>query len=85
MLLAELLEVLLDDTIPDADVRDAVWKRSTPEQLQQALELAAEIRRPEGDSHLDQLNDRYHATREFAPRALAALRLRAAPAVSGFS
>jgi hypothetical protein len=24
-------------------------------------------------------NDRYHATREFAPRALAALRLRAAP------
>ncbi|MDA8069869.1 MAG: Tn3 family transposase [Actinomycetota bacterium] len=79
LLLAELLEVLLDDTIPDAGVRDAVWKRSTPEQLQQALELAAEIRRPEGDSHLDQLNDRYHATREFAPRALAALRLRAAP------
>ena len=79
LLLAELLEVLLDDAIPDAGVREAVWKRSTPEQLQQALELAEEIRRPEGDSHLDQLNDRYHATREFAPRGLAALRLRAGP------
>src|SRR5216117_2959893 len=76
LLLAELLEVLLDPEIPDAAVREQVWRKATPEQLQQALELAEEIRRPEGDSHLDQLADRYRAIRELAPAALAALRLR---------
>ncbi len=73
--LADLLDVLLDPEIPDAGVREAVWQKASPEQLQQALALAAEIQRPEGDSHLDQLADRYRAIREFAPRALAALDL----------
>ena len=79
LLLADLLDVLLDPEIPDAGVREAVWQKASPEQLQQALTLAAEIQRPEGDSHLDQLADRYRAVREFAPRALAALDLRARP------
>ncbi len=79
MLLAELLDVLLDPEIPDAAVRNAIWQKASPEQLQQALELAAEIQRPNVDSHLDQLAERYRAVREFAPRALAALELRAGP------
>lgn len=79
LLLAQLLEVLLDFEIPDQRVREEVWRRAAPEQLQLALELAGEIARPEGDSHLAQLGERYSAVRAFAPRALAALDLRAGP------
>lgn len=79
VLLGELLEVLLDPEIPDPEVREAVWQRATPEELQRALELASEIKRPLEDSHLDQLGERYRATREFSPRVLQTLRLRANP------
>ncbi len=79
VLLGELLEVLLDPEIPDPKVRQAVWQRATPEELQRALELAAEIKRPLEDSHLEQLGERYRATREFSPRVLEELRLRANP------
>lgn len=77
VLLGELLEVLLDPEVPDEHVRRAVWQRATPEELEQALRLAAEIRRPLQDGHLAQIGERYHATRQFTPRALAALDLRA--------
>lgn len=79
ILLGELLEVLLDPEIPDPKVREAVWHRATPEELQRALELAAEIKRPLEDSHLQQLGERYRATRDFSPRVLQTLRLRANP------
>jgi TnpA family transposase len=69
--------VLLDPEVPDEHVRRAVWQRATPEELEQALRLAAEIRRPLQDGHLAQIGERYHATRQFTPRALAALDLRA--------
>ena len=79
VLLGELLEVLLDPEIPDPQVRQAVWQRATPEQLQLALDLAAEIKRPLQDNHVEQLGERYNAARQFAPRVLATLRLRANP------
>jgi hypothetical protein len=68
VLLGELLEVLLDPEIPDPQVRQAVWQRATPEELQRALELAAEIKRPLEDSHLEQLGERYD-TRVLTPRS----------------
>jgi hypothetical protein len=79
VLLGELLEVLLDPEIPDPQVRQAVWQRATPQELQLALDLAAEIKRPLEDNHVEQLGDRYNAARQFAPRVLATLRLRANP------
>jgi hypothetical protein len=79
VLLGELLEILLDPEIPDQHVRQAVWQRATPEEPQLALELAAEIKRPLEDTHLQQLGNRYRAARDFAPRILATLRLRANP------
>lgn len=54
-----------------------MWQRATPEELEQALRLAAEIKRPLQDGHLAQIGERYNAIRQFAPRALAALDLRA--------
>ncbi len=68
VLLGELLEILLDPAIPDQRVRQAIWERATPEELQLALELAEEIKRPLEDTHLEQLGDRYHQARDFAPR-----------------
>ncbi len=68
ILLGELLEVLLDPEIPVPKVREAVWQRATPEELQRALELAAEIKRPLEDSHLQQLGERYRATHDFLGR-----------------
>ncbi|HEV7806372.1 MAG TPA: hypothetical protein VGO80_11165 [Solirubrobacteraceae bacterium] len=50
VLLGELLEILLDPEIPDQGVREAVWQRATPEELQLALELAAEIKCPLEDT-----------------------------------
>jgi TnpA family transposase len=79
VLLGELLEVLLDPQIPDRQVRQAVWQRATPEELQLALELAAEIERPLEHNHVEQLGERYRAARDFAPPILATLRLRANP------
>jgi len=79
VLLGELLEVLLDPEIPDPQVRQAVWQRATPQELQLALDLAAEIKRPLGDNHVEQLGDGCNAARQFAPRVLATLRLRANP------
>ena len=79
VLLGELLEVLLDPEIPDQRVRQAIWECATPEELQLALELAEEIKRPLEDTHLEQLSDRYRQARDFAPRVLAALALRANP------
>jgi len=77
VLLGELLEVLLDPDVPDPQVRQAVWKRASPEELQQALELAASIKRPLQDSHVEKLGDRYRAARDFAQRILATLTFRA--------
>jgi len=79
VLLGELLEIVLNPEIPDLQVRQAVWQRATPEELQLALELAAEIKRPLEDTHLQQLSERYRATRDFAPKVLATLKLRANP------
>jgi hypothetical protein len=79
VLLGELLEILLDPEIPDPQVRQAVWQRATPEELQLALDLAAEIKRPLEDNHVEQLGERYNAARQFAPRVLSTLRLRANP------
>jgi len=79
VLLGELLEILLDPEIPDPQVRQTVWQRATPEQLQLALDLAAEIKRPLEDNHVEQLGERYNAARQFAPRVLSTLRLRANP------
>jgi Domain of unknown function (DUF4158) len=79
VLLGELLEILLDPEIPDPQVRQAVWQRATPDELQLALDLAAEIKRPLEDNHVEQLGERYNAARQFAPRVLSTLRLRANP------
>ena len=54
--------------IPDPQVRQAVWQRANPEQLQLALDLAAEIKRPLEDNHVEQLGERYNAAHQFAPR-----------------
>lgn len=79
VLLGELLEILLDPEIPDPQVRQAIWQRATPEELQLALDLAADIKRPLEDNHVQQLGERYNVARQFAPRVLSTLRLRANP------
>lgn len=53
--------------------------RDTGGAAARARELAAGIKRPLEDSHLEQLGERYRATREFSPRVLEGLRLRANP------
>lgn len=72
-LLLQLLEVLLDPAIPDADVRDAVWERVTPQRLTELAVEAKEIVRPADDNHYLQLDDSYSHVRTFAPKVLDAL------------
>jgi TnpA family transposase len=79
-LLAELLEIVLDRTIPDAGVRTAIWEREPPEVLAQVAADAKRIARPADDNHYPQLEDSYSHVRTFAPRVLEVLSFSASPA-----
>jgi hypothetical protein len=57
--------------------RSRLSTRDPPKSCKLALELAAETRRPLEDTHPQQRAARCRAAREFAPRVLATLRLRA--------
>jgi len=79
-LLAELLEIVLDPTIPDAGLRQAIWQREPPETLAQIAADAKRIARPADDNHYPQLDDSYSHVRTFAPAVLDTLSFSASPA-----
>jgi TnpA family transposase len=77
VLFAEVVPILLDDSVPDDQVRRAVFAKVPPERLRAAVVEAAEVIRPLDDSYFDLLATRYSHIREFAPAVLAALEFRA--------
>lgn len=62
--------ILLDNEIPDAEIRRFVYQMISPERLRYAVEECEQIIRPLDDSYFDLLATRYGNLRQFAPQFL---------------
>ncbi len=62
--------ILLNDEIPDMQLRELIFQAVSPEQLRFAVEECGQIMRPLDDSYFDLLATRYGNLRQFAPRFL---------------
>ncbi len=75
-LFGEMARVVLDPTVRDAQLRQAIYRRIPPEQLRKAVAESGGITRPDDDSGLDFLRKRYGHLRRFVPAFLAAFPFR---------
>lgn len=76
-LFGELGSVLLDPSIPDGEVRKAVFERvGSSEELCSAVEESERLVRPADDNYFDFLGERYSYIWQFAPTFLDAFRFR---------
>jgi hypothetical protein len=75
-LFGELAHVVLDPTVRDPQLRQAIYRRIPAEQLQRAVEESTRIVRPDEDSGFDFLRRRYGHLRQFIPAFLAAFPFR---------
>lgn len=62
--------ILINDEIPDTQIRELVYQLIPPEHLRYALEECEQIMRPLDDSYFDMLATRYSNLRQFAPHFL---------------
>jgi hypothetical protein len=74
-LLSRLLEILIDPSVPDADVRERIFQTVARPRLEAAAAEASRLARPLDDNHFAELERRYSWTRSFTPRLLDALTL----------
>jgi TnpA family transposase len=78
--LAETCRAVLDETLPDSDLRAAVFDKTPRDVLAQALENACALIRPPHDVYLRELHARYRHVRIFLPALLKHIRFKASPA-----
>lgn len=72
-----LADVVLDETVPDSDVRATLFTQVSSEHLTTWRDRCAVLIRPRDDRALDFAAKRYAYLRQFAPTFLATLRFRA--------
>ena len=77
-LFGQVARVVLDPTIPDGQVRTAIFNQTNKQRFTEAAERAAQIERPPDGSHIDLLCARYRYARRFAPHVLTAFAFHAA-------
>jgi TnpA family transposase len=70
-LLQAIGDVVLDETVTDTRLRQAIYHHIPRDTLQAAVQEARTLRRPNG--HLDFLDDHYSYIRQFAPQFLSTL------------
>ncbi len=66
-------EVILDEAIPDSEVRRVVFEAEPKENLEQAYEQSGQSRRPEDYNNFDFIEKQYARLRKFLPVALQTL------------
>jgi hypothetical protein len=69
-LFGEVARLVLDPTVRDAQLRHAIYRRIPAARLQEAVEESTRIVRPDEDSGLDFLRERYGHLRRFVPAFL---------------
>ena len=77
--LAEACYFLLDPTLPDSELRTAVFTRIPPNMLSQALGDVGALTRPPDDVFYKELVARYRSVRRFLPTVLKHIRFGASP------
>ncbi len=78
--LAQICALLLDEAVPDHELRSRMLARTPPEVLEQALRQVHALTRPPHDVYFRELNDRYRSVRRYLPALLKHLRFGASPA-----
>ncbi len=69
-LFRELGRLVLDTSIQDTILRRAIYRRISRDQLQEAVDEADKIARPDDDNYFDFLETRYSYLRQFVPALL---------------
>ena len=77
--LAETCALLLDETIPDAELRSRLLARTSREALEHAMNLVHALTRPPNDVYLRELDNHYRSVRRYLPTLLKHLRFGASP------
>lgn len=72
-LFRELGRLVLDTSIQDTILRRAIYRRISRDQLQEAVDEADKIARPDDDNYFDFLETRYSYLRQFVPALLVEL------------
>ena len=79
-LLAGACKALLDETLPDSELRTAVFAKTPRDVLAQAMENVCGLVRPPHDVYFRELNARYRHVRLFLPALVKHIRFEASPA-----
>lgn len=75
-LCGDVIALLLDQTIPDAEVRATIWSRWSNQDLEKLKSECTELAFPPEFVYLGELKKRYSYVRQFAPSLLEAFALR---------
>ena len=86
-LLAEACKAMLDEAVPDTELRTAVFAKTPRDVLERAMENVCALVRPPHDVYFKELDARYRHVRLFLPTLVKHIRFEASPAgkpVGGF-
>ena len=75
-LLRDLGRIVLDTSIPDAEVRERIFQHISATALREAVDECDQLIRPEDDNYFDLLAQRYGYLRQFVPEFLNVLAFR---------
>jgi hypothetical protein len=78
--LADVTDILLDPTVPDAVIRSRIAEHIPRATLEQTVAQSRALARPPADTTYDELVARYRRVSRFRPRFLATMTLDAVPA-----
>ena len=78
-LFTQLGRLVLDDAIPDRQLRERIFDLISPQPLAEAIDTAERIARPADGNYIDLLAARYAQVRRYAPPVLGSFEFDAAP------
>lgn len=69
--LAKLGQLVLDDTVPESELRAAIFAQLSPQQISGAVSKVTELTRPHDKVFFQELDEKYRTLRIFLPKLLA--------------
>lgn len=78
--LVEACRILLDQDLSEGELRSQVFSKTTPADLQRALDQVEALIRPPDDVFYQELEGQYRSVRRYLPTVLKCLRFEASPA-----
>ncbi|MDX2422284.1 MAG: Tn3 family transposase, partial [Amphritea sp.] len=78
--LAAVCTLVLDEDLPEADVRDRVFEQYSKEALCEAVSVVTSLARPSSDQYHEEIVEQYGRVKRLVPKLLASIEFSAAPA-----